>query len=392
MDTKFGCALIDRSGYILQKTILCIKSMKNDITLVMMVKDEAVGLQKAIESAREFVDEVHVAVDRTSTDGTQTIARRYADRVTSFDFNNDFSKIRNQAMGAVTTKWVLILDGHEYISEIGKVREYLKTDCDVVLVKVRLETGMTFMHPRIFRTGKRYQGKYHEQIEVTKPRACPSFEIVHDRIHGQSEESTKARIEQREKMLPEVMKENIRNNSRDTLSLFHLGNWYFSRQEWARAKLYYGRHLQCSKDKEEMYFVALNKALCHAMLGEHIRAEFAFLRAERIMPNRWETRRLHGGHLLICECFKWATEELEMALKHNERHYMYEPYQQDLHAIWMLIAGARFGQKKYREAQGAAKKAQDTANNQIEINDAKEVERQCSIISNERICKKSKSK
>ncbi len=84
------------------------------LTLAMIVKNEAETLEKCLRLARPHVDEI-VIVDTGSTDGTQEIARRYADTYDEIEWPNSFSKARNHSLDLVTGDYTLIVDGDEYI-------------------------------------------------------------------------------------------------------------------------------------------------------------------------------------------------------------------------------------------------------------------------------------
>jgi len=134
---------------------------ENSISLVMIAKNEALGLEKAITSCRNFVDEVIVSVDDASTDRTMEVAKKFADKVITHKWNGSFSEARNNVQKHAKTKWILYLDGHEYVKEYEGLVEYLKTDASVMFVKIIMESGMTFYYPRIVRKEVKWQHKVH---------------------------------------------------------------------------------------------------------------------------------------------------------------------------------------------------------------------------------------
>lgn len=93
------------------------------ISLAMIVKNEALGLQRAMASVGQAVDEI-VVVDTGSTDDSISIARAAGAAVIETEFV-DFSQARNRAIGACTGDWILMLDGDESfgLSPAAVIRE-----------------------------------------------------------------------------------------------------------------------------------------------------------------------------------------------------------------------------------------------------------------------------
>jgi tetratricopeptide (TPR) repeat protein len=89
----------------------------------MIVKNEAVNLAACIESVSPIIDQI-VILDTGSTDGTVEIAKKLGAKVYSYEWSDDFSEARNEALKKVATDWVLVLDGDEKIS---------KTDHELIL-------------------------------------------------------------------------------------------------------------------------------------------------------------------------------------------------------------------------------------------------------------------
>ncbi|MFT4977529.1 MAG: thioredoxin-like negative regulator of GroEL [Myxococcota bacterium] len=85
-----------------------------DITLTMIVKDEAERLPGALASADGAVDRI-VIVDTGSSDDTVAIARAAGAVVIEHAFT-DFADARNAALSAVGGGWMLVLDADERLA------------------------------------------------------------------------------------------------------------------------------------------------------------------------------------------------------------------------------------------------------------------------------------
>ncbi len=86
------------------------------LSLCMIVKNEAEYLETCLKLARPHVDEI-VIIDTGSTDGTQDIARRYADVFEEIEWPNSFAAARNYSLDRASGRYILILDGDEYIAD-----------------------------------------------------------------------------------------------------------------------------------------------------------------------------------------------------------------------------------------------------------------------------------
>lgn len=308
------------------------------ISLVMIAKNEEKGLENAIISALPLVDNVVVYVDKTTTDKTAEIALAYADETNYFDWQNDFSKARNYAQRNVKSKWILFLDGHEYIDKTDNIESLLSLDVDGILVTIKMEGGTSFMYPRIFRSNLKFENAVHNAIDCKTTQFSPGFVIVHDRTNSQSVESSKEREKQRDKWIPYLMKQTLQENPKDQRALFNLANWYMTKSQYAFALKYYKRCYKITPSIDERYFVKAQIGICQQMLFQNLRATWSFFALEKLIPNRWETKRLLGGIYLQRDQYKKAVEYLVFALDSNKKQYMYQLFAQNLFEIWDLIA------------------------------------------------------
>jgi SAM-dependent methyltransferase len=319
-------------------TIEKYPDIENDISLVMIVKDEEKGIETAILSALELADNVVVSVDTKTTDKTAEIAKRYADELKFHEWKNDFSAARNFAQENVKTKWILFLDGHEFVESIGHVRYFLQKDVEGIMATMKMENGMTFHFPRLFRSYIKFKYAVHNLNECKTTVQCDDFVITHDRLNLQSNASILARQQQRDEMIPKIMGEMLKKDKKHVRALFHLGNFNMMRQHWAEAIKYYKRYLKYSDFKDEKYLVLLNTAICRQMRGQLARALSALTKADKLYPNRWETARLIGGNFFAQQNFKTALDWLVQSLGENNQVYHYQPFEKDLFEIWDLIA------------------------------------------------------
>ena len=83
-----------------------------DISLCMIVKDEARVLGDCLASARPFFREI-IVVDTGSTDRTREIAREQGAQVYEFPWTDSFSEARNESLKHARGKWLFWLDADD---------------------------------------------------------------------------------------------------------------------------------------------------------------------------------------------------------------------------------------------------------------------------------------
>ena len=89
--------------------------MKSNITVIILVKNEIIHIERAVKSALKLSPYVFV-VDSSSTDGTVEKAKSLGAKVFQYDLNFNFSQKMNWAMEnlPIITTWVIRLDADEY--------------------------------------------------------------------------------------------------------------------------------------------------------------------------------------------------------------------------------------------------------------------------------------
>jgi glycosyltransferase involved in cell wall biosynthesis len=114
------------------------------LSLCMIVKNEEINLPKCLQSVKNVVDEI-VILDTGSTDQTTQIAVDFGAKVHYFQWCNDFSAARNEALKYVTGDWILVLDADETLTpEIASCLPEVMNIEDYLLINlVRQEIGAT---------------------------------------------------------------------------------------------------------------------------------------------------------------------------------------------------------------------------------------------------------
>lgn len=112
------------------------------ISLCMIVKNEAENLPRCLNSVQGAVDEL-VVLDTGSTDRTPEIARSLGAKVYHTTWQNDFSLARNEALQYVTGDWALVLDADEALAPeiIPALKQSVQQENAIVINLVRQEIG-----------------------------------------------------------------------------------------------------------------------------------------------------------------------------------------------------------------------------------------------------------
>lgn len=88
----------------------------NDITVVILTKNEEANIVDVVKNAKRVTDSVLI-VDSGSTDRTVELAEANGAKVVYRAWDNDFSAQRNFALEHVETEWVLYLDADERMND-----------------------------------------------------------------------------------------------------------------------------------------------------------------------------------------------------------------------------------------------------------------------------------
>lgn len=158
------------------------------ITLVMIARDEAARIDRALASARPWVDDC-VVLDTGSRDDTARIARAAGARVESFRWVDDFAAARNAALDIAGADWHLILDADEWIDSGGEAIAALRGQLPEFVAQLRVDSlqetsGVRSAAPswisRVLPGRVRYAGNVHEQPVHRLPVRRLAVSIGHD--------------------------------------------------------------------------------------------------------------------------------------------------------------------------------------------------------------------
>jgi glycosyltransferase involved in cell wall biosynthesis len=85
------------------------------LSLAMIVKNEGATIERALNCARHFADEM-IVVDTGSTDDTAAKAAAMGAKVHHFSWIDDFAAARNYSFAQCSMDWIIWLDGDDVIS------------------------------------------------------------------------------------------------------------------------------------------------------------------------------------------------------------------------------------------------------------------------------------
>jgi SAM-dependent methyltransferase len=323
------------------------------LDLVMIVKNEEKGLERAILSCIDYVDSINILVDGSSSDKTLEIAEKYADKLSTSIFNDDFAVFRNMADRLCNSPWRLFLDGHEYLKEINLPACLEDDEYDGCMFDIEMDDGLMFKNPRLYRRGVQFEGAVHEKQMCKKVLNCRGNLIKHDRIGGQTKEASDERAKQRDKMVPEIMKKQLKQNPKNLRALFHLAMFGWSRKNWSMLFKYSKKYLKYSDVKSERWFVFFNVSLAHLFLKHYWRAEYYAICADKNDPGRWEIKKLLG--IIYAEQKKYyvAVEYLILSQELADSNGSYRPWIKDSVGTWNLVADCYFHLAEYEKSAHA---------------------------------------
>lgn len=169
------------------------------ITVIVPAKDEAVHIQRCVESARELG--CVIVVDAGSADATQALAREAGAEVVVHPWEG-YAAQKNWALRelGVESEWVLFLDADETLTDTGReeIRRAVTTGAadGYYLPRQYVFLGRPLEHAwwypdyqlRLFRRacGRFEERKVHEHVILDGRAATLATPIVHENLKGLS--------------------------------------------------------------------------------------------------------------------------------------------------------------------------------------------------------------
>lgn len=166
--------------------------LNNGISACMIVKNEENFLEQCLISIKDYVDEI-IIVDTGSDDRTVDIAESFGARVYHHQWENHFSKHRNQSFGYAENDWILYIDAdEELLTGSGELmrKAVMEAERNIDAIAVTLECifngGKSIAYNnavRLFRNhrGFYYKGRVHNYIVGVKNVSCYPIRLFH---HG----------------------------------------------------------------------------------------------------------------------------------------------------------------------------------------------------------------
>ncbi len=142
------------------------------LSLCMIVRDEAQNLPRCLQSVQDVADET-IVVDTGSTDETIMIAREYGATVHELPWQDDFAAARNYALQFAQGEWVLALDADEVLLSgcVAELKSAIQSPDMIAITLLRQELGAQqtpySLVSRLFRRHPqlRFERSYHESID-----------------------------------------------------------------------------------------------------------------------------------------------------------------------------------------------------------------------------------
>jgi tetratricopeptide (TPR) repeat protein len=249
------------------------------LSLSMIVRNEAERLERCLASVADFVDEM-VVLDTGSSDATVAIAERCGAVVHHISWPGDFAPARNAALEHVRGDWVLVLDADEQLlAEAREPLRQLMAQQDLLVVNLlRLERGSRQSpYSRVSRLFRRHPGirwsrPYHSMIDdsvLALLQREPHWRITDCAIPALSHDGYRPELLQsgdKAARLRQAMEAELERHPGDPYACAKLGSLLVSEGELARGRALLRLGLEnCTTEAlAERYELLLHLAMAEA--------------------------------------------------------------------------------------------------------------------------------
>jgi glycosyltransferase involved in cell wall biosynthesis len=229
----------------------------------MIVKNEEKNLLRSLPILNKFIgnDTELIIIDTGSSDRSQELARKYTDKVFSYEWKDDFSSARNYSISKASKDWILILDADEIPlfspNELEKIINSMKkrsyNSCTFFIKFVHSNNNFTFDRQiRLFKKSDFvYEGRIFNRLKGKQKLASSNLTIENYGNYGKQDSN---KIENDIRILEQILeKEN------NLFYKFQLLNRYFDLKDYKKVLKLSGEfisYLKTSKKINPLYLKA----------------------------------------------------------------------------------------------------------------------------------------
>ena len=129
---------------------------KPRLSVCMIVRNEEKLLPRCLTSVHDVADEL-IIMDTGSEDNTMSIARSFGANVYEFEWCDDFSAARNEAIKYATGEWILQIDAdEELLPESAKLLKQRAKNPWSLVYMICIDNGPTYAD-RFFKSARLFR-------------------------------------------------------------------------------------------------------------------------------------------------------------------------------------------------------------------------------------------
>lgn len=269
-----------------------------NLTLSMIVKDEAPNIERCLASCAPFID-YYVICDTGSTDNTKEIIKNFFDakgipgEILDHEWS-DFGTNRSKALEACLekTKWAMMIDADDFITGTIPVDKF-DDSLDGYVVQIK-RGEFSWMRAQIFNLAKKkwwYEEPLHEYAMCEQPMNVQKLEGDYAwevRTEGCRSRSVANDIEKYTKDY-HTLKAYLEKDPNQPRKQFYAAQSAFDARMFDVAEQEYLARTKLGAWHEEVFFSWMRIGMCREFMGRPVQEIIdAFMLAYEIAPNRLE--------------------------------------------------------------------------------------------------------
>lgn len=236
------------------------------ISVCMIAKNEGKRIERCLSSLMPYGFEIVVA-DTGSTDNTIDIARKFTDKIFTFDWCDDFSAARNFSISMASFDWIFMIDCDEYIKsmdveELAYFMEHLSHAAGSVSRENVSGTSSALDYytdrtERLFnRSLYHYTGTIHEQLTPISGGKMECFLLNTVLYHDGYVMTDREREEKSRRNLSLLLKQSEKEPDNPYV-YYQLGKAFDMAGDYGKACQYYDKGLSFPLDPSLAYVQAM---------------------------------------------------------------------------------------------------------------------------------------